>query len=99
MALLVFRLHKNYIGPFAGPYQVAVWNCFGQLVINFFDEMGMKVAPQPAGLDVRIHAQKRRFHQDCLRSNLAFGIPLTDGDAGESARCGWHGRRSHVPRR
>src|SRR5271157_869850 len=66
VAFLAFRLHEDNVRSFPGPYQVMFRSHIGEFLTDLLNEMAVKISPQPASLDVGIHAWKRRLHDPLL---------------------------------
>ena len=62
MATLAILFHEDDVGSFPGPHEVTLGSGLGQGVLDLGDEVVMKIAPQPAGLDIGVHTWKRRSH-------------------------------------
>ena len=58
MSLLTFILGKHDVSPFACSHEVIFRDRIGEGFTNSLDEMPVKIFPQPAGLNERVHARK-----------------------------------------
>ena len=61
VAFLTFRLNEDDIGALPGPYQVSIRSHIREFLTDLFDQVAVKVFPQPAGFDIGVHARKRGF--------------------------------------
>src|SRR6478752_2928838 len=64
MAGLAVLFNQDDVGPFSSPHEVTLWSGPSHGVLDLGDEVMMKISPQPAGLDIGIHAGKWRFHEE-----------------------------------
>src|SRR5271165_2368513 len=71
VAFLAFRLHEDNVRSFPGPYQVMFRSHIGEFLTDLLNEMAVKISPQPASLDVGIHAWKRRLHDLLLQALIS----------------------------
>ncbi len=71
MAGLAVLFNQDDVGSFSSPHQVTLWSGLSQHVLDLGNEVMMEISPQPAGLDIGIHAWKWRSHKELHHLGLA----------------------------
>ena len=96
MAGLAVLFHQDDIGSFSGPHEVTLGSDLSQGVLDLGNEVKVEISPQPAGLDIGIHAWKWRFQEPLLEMRsrgghsaiVPFSAPGADNRAREGDNCG-----------
>src|SRR5262249_29495091 len=79
VAGLAVLFHQDDVGSFPGPHEVALGSGLGQGVLDLRDEVVVKIAPQPAVLDIGINAGKWRSHEGLPRLGLTLHVSQDTG--------------------